>query len=59
MTKAGSIPTTAAAMKSNPKPKLETTCSPHVRLSSELDRLMASIGPTPSTTIVGTTKKVR
>ena len=44
--------------KIRPIPAVPMICSPHVFLSSEALRLMASMGPTPSTTSTGTTRNV-
>ena len=56
------MPTTPIASPMSPKirpmPAVPMICSPHVFLSSEALRLMAAMGPTPSTTRTGTTRNV-
>jgi len=54
----GAIPSTASSPKTAEMPNCPTTLSPQVCLKMLPERLTASMGPKPSNTSTGTTKKV-
>ena len=54
----GMMPTIVANIATMPMPALAIMFSPHVRLNSAAERFTASIGPTCSITITGSTRKV-